>query len=136
MHPHEMYIWDVWNGGGGDGQKNLFVASFFFDRAAEAGFIDPSLAVAKVHPADFEDAAKRACQTSLEDGSSAFPHVEPENLPYLCMDLVYQFTLLVDGFGLDPWQEITLVKKVKYQNSLVEAAWPLGSAIEAVSSMV
>ncbi|KAK4441085.1 Apyrase 2 [Sesamum alatum] len=127
---------DVWNGGGGDGQKNLFVASFFFDRAAEAGFVDPSLAVAKVHPADFEDAAKRACQTSLEEGSSAFPRVEPENLPYLCMDLVYQFTLLVDGFGLDPWQEITLVKKVKYQNSLVEAAWPLGSAIEVVSSLV
>ncbi|KAG8379117.1 hypothetical protein BUALT_Bualt07G0054700 [Buddleja alternifolia] len=125
----------VWNGGGGDGQKNLFVASFFFDRAAEAGFVDPSLAVAKVHPADFEDAAKRACETSLEDGKSTYPHVEPDNLPYLCMDLVYQFTLLVDGFGLDPWQEITLVKKVEYQNSLVEAAWPLGSAIEVVSSL-
>ncbi|KAK6161620.1 hypothetical protein DH2020_005001 [Rehmannia glutinosa] len=124
----------VWNGGGGDGQKNLFVASFFFDRAAEAGFIDPSLAVAKVHPADFEDAAKRACETRLEDARSIYPRVEPDNLPYLCMDLVYQFTLLVDGFGLDPWQEITLVKKVKYQDSLVEAAWPLGSAIEAVSS--
>lgn len=29
----------VWNGGGGDGQKNLFVASFFFDRAAEVPII-------------------------------------------------------------------------------------------------
>ncbi|KAL8479500.1 hypothetical protein ACS0TY_026409 [Phlomoides rotata] len=126
----------TWNGGGGDGLKNLFVASFFFDRAAEAGFVDPSMAVAKVHPADFEEAAKRACATRLEDGSSTYPHVEPDNLPYLCMDLVYQFTVLVDGFGLDPWQEIMLVKKVKYQNSFVEAAWPLGSAIEAVSSPV
>ncbi|XP_073139237.1 apyrase 2-like [Henckelia pumila] len=126
----------IWNGGGGDGMKNLFVASFFFDRAAEAGFVDKNLAVAKVRPADFEEAAKRACETSLEDGHATYPNVEQHNLPYLCMDLVYQFTLLVDGFGLDPWQKITLVKKVKYQNSLVEAAWPLGSAIEVVSSPV
>ncbi|KAK4354841.1 hypothetical protein RND71_027035 [Anisodus tanguticus] len=125
----------VWNGGGGDGQKNMFVASFFFDRAAEAGIINPSLAVAKVRPADYESAAKRACETNLEGGKSEFPHVEPDNLPYLCMDLVYQYTLLVDGFGLDPQHEMTLVKKVEYKNSLVEAAWPLGSAIEVASSL-
>ncbi|KAM7500339.1 hypothetical protein LguiA_024753 [Lonicera macranthoides] len=125
----------VWNGGGGDGQKNLFVASFFFDRAAEAGFIDPNAAVAKVRPVDFEEAAKRACETKLEDAHSTYPRVKDlDNLPYLCMDLVYQFTLLIDGFALDPWQEITLVKQVEYQNSLVEAAWPLGSAIEVASS--
>ncbi|GAV86160.1 MIP domain-containing protein/GDA1_CD39 domain-containing protein [Cephalotus follicularis] len=125
----------IWNGGGGDGQKNLFVASFFFDRAAEAGFVDPNEPVAKVRPADFEEAAKRACQTKLDEGKSKNPRVEESNLPYLCMDLVYQYTLLVDGFALDPWQHITLVKQVKYKNFRVEAAWPLGSAIEAVSSL-
>ncbi|KAK4282151.1 hypothetical protein QN277_013561 [Acacia crassicarpa] len=125
----------IWNGGGGDGQKKLFVASFFFDRAAEAGIADPNSPVAKVHPVDFEEAAKRACETKLEDAKSTYHSVGEGNLPFICMDLVYQYTLLVDGFGLDPWQEITLVKKVKYQDSLVEAAWPLGSAIEAVSSL-
>ncbi|KAJ1389319.1 Nucleoside phosphatase GDA1/CD39 [Sesbania bispinosa] len=124
----------IWNGGGGDGQKNLFVASFFFDRAAEAGFADPNLPVVKVRPVDFEDAAKKACQTKLEDAKSTYQRVEEGNLPYLCMDLVYQYTLLVVGFGLDPLQHITLVKKVQYHDALVEAAWPLGSAIEAVSS--
>ncbi|KAJ4851303.1 Apyrase 2 [Turnera subulata] len=108
----------VWNGGGGDGQKNLFVASFFFDRAAEAGFVDPAKPVAKVSPADFEEAAKRACDTKLKDMKSAYPGVKEDNLPYLCMDLVYQYTLLV-----------------QYRDSLVEAAWPLGSAIEAVSAV-
>ncbi|KAI4350387.1 hypothetical protein L6164_004846 [Bauhinia variegata] len=124
----------IWNGGGGDGQKHLFVASFFFDRAAEAGFANPNLPDAKVRPVSFEDAAKQACGTKLEDAKSTYPSVDDSNLPYICMDLVYQYTLLVDGFGLYPWQDITLVKKVKYQDSLVEAAWPLGSAIEAISS--
>ncbi|XP_068661767.1 apyrase 2-like isoform X2 [Aristolochia californica] len=125
----------IWNGGGGDGQKNLFVASFFFDRAAEAGFVDPKQPEAWVKPADFEDAAKRACELNIEVARSTYPRVDEANLPYLCMDLVYEFTLLVDGFALDPWQEITLVKQVKYGAYQVEAAWPLGSAIEAASSV-
>ncbi|GAA0184884.1 nucleotide phosphatase [Lithospermum erythrorhizon] len=125
----------IWNGGGGDGQKNLFVASFFFDRAAEAGIVDSSLDVAKVRPVDYEGAARRACASGLEDAKSIFPRVDQNNLPYLCMDLTYQYTLLVDGFGLNPQQDITLVKKVKYRNSLVEAAWALGSAIEVASSL-
>ncbi|KAG1338897.1 Apyrase 1 [Cocos nucifera] len=124
----------VWNGGGGDGQKNLFVASFFFDRAAEAGFIDPTVPVVKVRASDFEEAAKRACKLNVDDAKSTYSRVSVENFPFLCMDLVYQYTLLVDGFALDPHQEITLVKKVQYGDAFVEAAWSLGSAIEVASS--
>lgn len=65
----------------------------------QAGFVNPKEPVAKVNPGKFEEAAKRACQTNLEDAKSTYPEVEEGNLPYLCMDLVYQFTLLVDGFG-------------------------------------
>lgn len=125
----------VWNGGGGDGEKNLFVASFFFDRAVEAGFVDPKQPVAKVRPAAFREAANLACGTKLEEAQSKYPNVDKDNLPYLCMDLVYQFTLLVDGFGLKLSQPISLVKKVPYGNAFVEAAWPLGSAIDVMSTL-
>ncbi|XVF57003.1 hypothetical protein PTKIN_Ptkin06aG0167700 [Pterospermum kingtungense] len=124
----------IWNGGGGDGQKNLFVASFFFDRAAQAGFIKASDPVAKVQPHSFAVAAKQACETKYADAKATYSAVDESNLAYICMDLVYEYSLLVDGFGLDPYQDIRLVKQVKYRDSLVEAAWPLGSAIEAVSS--
>lgn len=123
----------VWNGGGGDGQKNLFVASFFFDRAAEvspcgnktfestsswllldhwrntsscllfsaqAGFVNPKAPFAKVKPSDFEEAARRVCKLNVKDAQATYLDVSEENVPYLCMDLVYQYTLLVDGFGI------------------------------------
>jgi len=48
---------------------------------------------------DFEAAAKQACKTKLEDAKSTYQRVEEGNLPYLCMDLLYQYTLLVVGFG-------------------------------------
>ncbi|KAF3323695.1 apyrase 1 [Carex littledalei] len=124
----------IWNGGGGDGQKNLFVASFFFDRAPKAGFVDPKKSVAKTKASDFEDTAKRASKLNIKDAKATYPSVSDDNIPYLCMDLVYQFTLLVDGFGVDPYQEITLIKQVRYGDAYVEAAWPLGSTIEVASS--
>lgn len=124
----------VWNGGGGLGFKQLFVASFFFDKAADAGIIkDKKVASAVVTPADFEEAAKKFCSLSLAEISQEFPKLKEEKKRYICLDLVYQYTLLVVGFGIDPQQELTLVKKIMYRGSEVEAAWPLGSAIELVS---
>lgn len=65
----------------------------------QAGFVNRNEPVAKVRPGNFEEAAKRACETKLEDAKSAYRDVKEDNLPFLCMDLVYQFTLLVNGFG-------------------------------------
>jgi apyrase len=51
---------------------------------------------------------------------------------FIC--LMFVFSWVKNITGLEPSQTITLVKKVKYGDQAVEAAWPLGSAIEAVSS--
>lgn len=124
----------VWNGGGGEGSKQLFVASFFFDKAVDAGIIkNKKVATAVVTPLEFEQAAKRFCSLSLAEIAQEYPKLKEAKRKYICLDLVYEYTLLVAGFGIDRNQKLTLVKKILYRSSEVEAAWPLGSAIELVS---
>lgn len=124
----------VWNGGGGDGFKQLFVASFFFDKAVDAGIIrNKKVASAVVAPSEFERAAKKFCSLSLAEIVQRFPKLKEQKRKYICLDLVYQYILLVTGFGIDPNQKVTLVKKILHRGSEVEASWPLGSAIELVS---
>lgn len=125
----------VWSGGGGAGQKDLLVASFFFDRAAEVGIIkDVKAPTAIVKPSQFEDVAAEVCGTSFEEMASKYPSVQASDRPYICMDLLYEYVLLVDGFGVKRDQEVKLVKRVLYNGAEVEAAWALGMAIESVSS--
>ncbi|KAI7755277.1 hypothetical protein M8C21_002422, partial [Ambrosia artemisiifolia] len=112
----------VWNGGGGNGQNHMYVGSSFFDRALQVGFINGSEGVADVRPLDFKMAAQDVCQTTFEDAKSIYPNVDP----------IYAWIWY--GYGLQPEKYITLMKQIKYQDALVETAWPLGCAIEAVSS--
>ncbi|KAJ1433201.1 Nucleoside phosphatase GDA1/CD39 [Sesbania bispinosa] len=125
----------IWNGGGGSGQRNLFLASSFYYLPADVGIIDPNKPNSDILIEDLKTEAKRACQTKFEDANSTYPLLAESRLPYVCMDLTYSYTLLVDGFGLDPFQVVTVGKEIEYQDSVVDAAWPLGTAIEAISAL-
>lgn len=61
--------------------------------------VDSNKTSAKIYPSEFKAAAKRACQVKLEDAQSTYPLLDEDVLPYICLDLTYQYTLLVDGFG-------------------------------------
>ncbi|KAL2555159.1 apyrase 2 [Forsythia ovata] len=125
----------IWNGGGGDGQKNLYLSSSFYWTALDAGILKQNATAGRIRLRAYKDTAKRACATKVSDVISEFPNVEKDDIPYLCMDLVYIYTLLVDGFDLDAYEKVSVVKQVEYKNSQVEAAWPLGCAIDVISSL-
>ena len=59
--------------------------------------------------------------------------VDASQAPYLCLDLSFLHTLLTEGFKIQEGREVTLVKRVKYQSQEIEAAWPLGAAINLLS---
>lgn len=50
------------------------------------------------------------------------------------MDLSYMHTLLTGGFKVPEDTSVTLVKRIKYHEEEVEAAWPLGAAINMLES--
>ncbi|BAT84900.1 hypothetical protein LR48_Vigan03g189400 [Vigna angularis] len=125
----------IWDGGKGSGQNILFGTSSFYYLPSEIGMFNPNKPNSKIHPLDLKTEAKRACETTFEDAKYTYPLLSADKLPYVCLDLTYQYALFTDGFGLDPLQEITMANQIEYQEALVEAAWPLGTAIEAISSL-
>eukprot|EP00897_Mesotaenium_endlicherianum_P008406 jgi/Mesen1/7594/ME000395S06750 len=124
----------IWSGGGGEGMAKLYVASYFFDRASQLGVIpDGNAAYVEVKPAKFSEVAVKVCSTPLDEVVRDYPLVDKMDAAYACLDIAYQYNLLTSGFGIDPNATITLVKKIAYKGKEVEAAWPLGAAIDAMS---
>ena len=120
---------------GGSGRPSaLYVSSYFFDRAVDAGIIaenDGSTISAEVKPSDLRAAGERACSAgpTASDAAAAFPAAKAETAPFMCLDLAFQHALLTHGFGLEESRPVTIVKKVSYRGKEVEAAWPLGAAL-------
>lgn len=109
---------------------SFYVSSYFWDRAAEAGLVDGKDAVqAAINPSSFKKMAQHACALDVNTLAEKFPEVQEEHRPYFCLDLTYAHVLLTSGFKIPDMQKLTLVKKVEYQGEMIEAAWPLGAAI-------
>lgn len=109
----------------------FYVSSYFWDRATDAGIIaDPAAISWDLKPADLQSAADKACSTPVAGLGAAFPKVNSDQAPYLCLDLTFQHTLLTKGFKIPEATKVSLVKRVKFHLQEVEAAWPLGAGID------
>ena len=64
----------------------------------QLGLIDRNADAAVIRATDYANEADRACRTKMRDAKSKY-RLEDLNLPYICMDLVYLYTILVDGLG-------------------------------------
>jgi apyrase len=71
---------------------------------------------------------------TLSHVTKTYPEIQAEAAPYLCLDLTYLKVLLEGGFKLPPTAQVTLVKQVDYDGQKIEAAWPLGAAINDLAS--
>uniref|UniRef100_A0A453QPJ9 Uncharacterized protein n=1 Tax=Aegilops tauschii subsp. strangulata TaxID=200361 RepID=A0A453QPJ9_AEGTS len=63
----------------------------------QVGLIDNDAPSGTSTPVAFRAIAQKICRMSLKEVKAKYPKVR--DIPYVCMDLVYQYSLLVDGFG-------------------------------------
>eukprot|EP00041_Stephanoeca_diplocostata_P034657 m.1193744 g.1193744 ORF g.1193744 m.1193744 type:complete len:92 (-) comp24557_c0_seq49:4807-5082(-) len=75
-------------------------------------------------------AACRRC--SLCGGVVVTCRLQSNNVPFICMDLCFISSLLVDGFGLSPETPLHLSKTMQFNDQKVETQWTLGAALYAM----
>mmetsp|Transcript_3004 Transcript_3004/g.5427 ORF Transcript_3004/g.5427 Transcript_3004/m.5427 type:complete len:441 (-) Transcript_3004:141-1463(-) len=119
----------AWGGGMGHGAARVYVSSYLFDRGVETGIIGDTI-MADANASMYKDMAERVCRMDVDEITSAFPAADA---PYLCMDLSYCYSVLVNGFKIPESSKLTLVKQISYKGENLEAQWPLGAAINSLS---
>lgn len=129
----------AWAGAGPKESQPLFVSSYFFDRAIDSGVLeDKTMIQAEITPRAYKDAAERVCSEAGVRSAAAvrarYGTVEEPHAPFFCMDLTFQYALLTKGFRLPETRPVTLVRRVVYKGQPVEASWPVGAALETMSS--
>ena len=123
----------AWGGGAGPGAANVYLSSYLFDRASQTGIVSVDAISGTTTPSKFHEAAEAACKLSVSEVASNFEGVEEKDAPYLCLDLSYQHSLMTKGYKLGDGKKVTMVKQIEYKGQNIEAAWPLGAAINSMS---
>lgn len=86
-----------------------------------------------LQPRQYMDAAQRICGKSSSEVISLYPNVEPDQAPFLCMDLCFISSLLTDGFSISSSAHIRLAQKLDFNGNAIETQWPLGASLEELS---
>lgn len=113
------YVGTIRNKPTGLKQHEVYAFSYYFDRATEAGLIQPDTGGIITVEA-FHKAAIDAC---------GIPNTEQ---PYMCLDLTFISVLLQDGFQLEPTTKLYLYKKLNGH----ELSWALGAAFSLLENAV
>ena len=130
--PKQCSFDGAWGGEPGAGSKRVYMSSYLWDRAVNVGIVTDDEIDGRAAVNDFKAAAEKACGVSVAEVTTKYHGVEPKDAPFLCMDLTFAYALLNVGFGRHGWRDFTLVKQIEYQGKPVEAAWPLGAALNSM----
>lgn len=82
---------------------------------------------------EFAKRAAAVCGRAPAELAKSHKNLPEGGAPFLCLDLSFCHTVLTQGFDLPEASPLTLVKQVKYNGQAIEAAWPLGAAIDSLS---
>ncbi|EFJ53213.1 hypothetical protein VOLCADRAFT_78871 [Volvox carteri f. nagariensis] len=125
----------AWRGNGLSKGRQYYVSSYFWDRAFETGIIKEQDAIMwPTSPREFRAKAAEVCSLSTDAITKTFPKVQGDAANFLCLDLTYCDVMLTKGFKVDLGTSVTLVKQVLYNGQHIEAAWPLGAAVNDLSA--
>lgn len=110
----------------------VFAMSYYFDRAVDVGLIDPDAEEGHLTPLLYSQAASQVCRLSESDIESKYPNAKAEDRLFLCMDLCFISTLLMDGFKLKENTPLNLAKAMRFNGERVETQWTLGAALQEI----
>eukprot|EP01135_Chromosphaera_perkinsii_P005025 Nk52_evm2s311 gene=Nk52_evmTU2s311 len=101
--------------------KSFVAMSFFYDRGSQY-----KVALSPASVSGIKDRAEEVCKLDQEQLKETYVNtpesVKVEDLPFACMDLMYQYKLLKHGYGMDLQKEI----QVQKEHNNFELTWALG----------